>query len=74
MRSCPEERNFTREPLQATRLRVQSRFSVNSHKYLRLCGTSLSRSMPLSWGYPVREWPHKDWHAYHHGRHRPWHW
>ena len=27
-----------------------------------------------SWGYPVREWPHKDWHAYHHGRHAPWHW
>lgn len=27
-----------------------------------------------SWGYPVREWPHKQWHAYHHGRHWPWHW
>lgn len=27
-----------------------------------------------SWGYPVRAWPHKKWHAYHHGHHRPWHW
>jgi len=27
-----------------------------------------------SWGYPVRYWDHKRWHAYYHGRHRPWHW
>jgi hypothetical protein len=27
-----------------------------------------------SWGYPVRTWRHKEWHADHHGRHRPWHW
>jgi hypothetical protein len=27
-----------------------------------------------SWGYPVRYWDHKRWHAEYHGRHRPWHW
>lgn len=27
-----------------------------------------------SWGYPVRHWHHKEWHAWAHGRHRPWHW
>jgi len=27
-----------------------------------------------SWGYPVRKWRHKDWHATQHGDHRPWHW
>ena len=27
-----------------------------------------------SWGYPVRHWHHKQWHAWAHGRHRPWHW
>ncbi len=27
-----------------------------------------------SWGYPKKTWNHRQWHAEHHGRHRPWHW
>ena len=27
-----------------------------------------------AWGYPVRTWKHREWHARHHGRIRPWHW
>jgi hypothetical protein len=27
-----------------------------------------------SWGYPLKYWPHYNWHARYHGRHRPWHW